>query len=147
MGSLIAATIAFVGMHFLFSEPHLRLALVARAGERLFSGLYSLIAGAALIWMIWAYAHAPVIALHGFGAVPNWITLPVVALAILLIVCGNSQYNPTAVARHIDLALADPAPGILKITRHPVMWGIGLPKHANHDAMKSRQHGHGGLLR
>ncbi len=126
MGSLIAATIVFVGMHFLFSDPHLRPSLVARVGERLFSGLYSLIAGAALVWMIWAFARSPVIPLSGFDAMPNWIALPVVALAILLIVCGNSQYNPTAVARHVDPALADPAPGILKITRHPVMWGIGL---------------------
>ena len=126
MGALISAVILFVGMHFLFSDRHIRPKLVAALGEKLFSGLYSVIAGAALVWMIWAYAQAPVIPLHGFGASPNWIALPVVALALLFIVCGNSQYNPTAVARQIDLARVDPAPGILKITRHPVMWGIGL---------------------
>ena len=48
---LIAAT-AFVGTHFLMSHP-LRAPLVSRLGEKGFLGLYSLVAAATLIWMIW----------------------------------------------------------------------------------------------
>jgi uncharacterized membrane protein len=41
-------------------------------------------------------------------------------------VCGISQQNPTAVMQGFDPKARDPAPGILKITRHPVMWAIAL---------------------
>ena len=46
--------------------------------------------------------------------------------ACLLLVCGLTQPNPTLVGRGFDAAAADPAPGILKVTRHPLMWGFGL---------------------
>jgi uncharacterized membrane protein len=47
-------------------------------------------------------------------------------LALLLAVCGLSQPNPTAVQQRFLGAGVDPAPGILKLTRHPVMWSFGL---------------------
>ncbi len=47
-------------------------------------------------------------------------------IAILLIVGGYTQRNPTAVMQTLAPAGSHPAPGILTITRHPVMWGIGL---------------------
>ena len=43
MNSLIAASVAFVGLHFLLSHP-LRKPVVARTGERGFIGIYSLVA-------------------------------------------------------------------------------------------------------
>lgn len=52
--SLIAASLAFVGLHFAFSHP-LRSALLGRLGENGFRGLYSLTALGTFIWMILAY--------------------------------------------------------------------------------------------
>lgn len=58
MGSLVAATVAFVGMHFILSHP-LRKPLVSAMGEGPFLGLYSLVAAGTLAWMVFAYRALP----------------------------------------------------------------------------------------
>jgi uncharacterized membrane protein len=47
-------------------------------------------------------------------------------LAAILLVAGYSTRNPTAVGMERSARADDPAPGILSVTRHPVMWAIGL---------------------
>jgi uncharacterized membrane protein len=123
---LVLAALAFVGGHFLLSAPGPRAALVARLGERGFAGAYSVLMIAALIWLGLAFGAAPFVPLWTPPGWARWIPVVVMPLAALLVVCGYSQYNPTVVAQRIDPAKADPAPGILKVTRHPIMWGIGL---------------------
>jgi uncharacterized membrane protein len=54
------------------------------------------------------------------------VPLVVMPLALLLFVGGYTQRNPTAVMQGRTLAIERPAPGVLAITRHPLMWGIGL---------------------
>ena len=46
--------------------------------------------------------------------------------SFILIACGVLTPNPTAVAAGRLLANPEPARGIIRITRHPVMWGIML---------------------
>ncbi len=125
LGELIVAAALFVGGHFVASSPMVREPLVARLGERAFTGLYSVAALALLVWTIVAYGRAPVVALWD---APRWTYyLPAIfmTLACLLLVCGVSQDNPTAVMRR--LGPGDRlAPGILAVTRHPVMWAIGI---------------------
>jgi uncharacterized membrane protein len=126
MRTLLLAALAFIGGHFLISSPMVRPALVARLGERAFAGVYSLLATAALIWFGFAYGAAPYVELWPR---PGWAWLVpaiVMPLVCLLLVCGYSQTNPTVVMQAFDRSAADPAPGILKVTRHPIMWGIGL---------------------
>lgn len=126
LAALALATLAFVGGHFLASSAPVRGPLVARLGERAFLGLYSAAAIALFVWMLLAYGDAPLVELW---PTPEWgRSLPVIVmpLATLLLVGGYTQRNPTAVMQSIAAAGRDPAPGILKITRHPVMWSIGL---------------------
>jgi uncharacterized membrane protein len=59
----------------------------------------------------------------------RWTALfPVLAmpLASILLVAGYSTRNPTAVGMERSSAADDPAPGIMRVTRHPIMWAIGL---------------------
>lgn len=127
-GSLTAlalAMIAFVAGHFLASASPVRGAVVARLGESTFLGIYSAVAAVLFVWFLRAYGAAPYVELW---PAPEWgRSLPaiVMPLATLLLVGGYSQRNPTAVMQSVPAA-GDPAPGILKITRHPVMWAIGL---------------------
>lgn len=126
IGTLALAMIAFVGGHFLASSAPVRGALVARLGERAFAGLYSAVALALFVWFLYAYGAAPHVELW---PTPDWArSLPVIVmpLATLLVVAGYGQPNPTAVMQTIPAAGSDPAPGILKVTRHPIMWGTGL---------------------
>ena len=125
LGELILAAALFVGGHFVASSPPVREPLVARIGERAFTGLYSVAALALLVWTIVAYGRAPVVTLWD---APRWAyALPAIfmAPACLLLVCGVSQDNPTAVMRRLGPG-DRPASGILAVTRHPVMWAIGI---------------------
>ena len=63
------------------------------------------------------------------GRRQEWTALvPVVVMpfATILLVAGYSTRNPTAVGMERSARADDPAPGILRVTRHPVMWAIGL---------------------
>ena len=119
---LFFATAAFLATHFVPSTP-LRAALVKSIGERAYLGLYTLAALATLGWMIYAYGKAPIEPLW-----PGLRLLPVVAMpiAFILLVCGVLSRNPTAVGQEKAFKAEEPARGILRVTRHPVQWGILL---------------------
>ena len=118
---LAIATLAFLATHFVTSTP-LRPALVNAIGEWPYRGAYSLVALATLAWMIWAYAAAPREVLWmGFRE----ITFVLMPLAFILLACGYWR-NPTMVGADKLLQSTDPARGMIRITRHPIMWGIML---------------------
>jgi uncharacterized membrane protein len=121
MTTLAAATIVFLATHFVTSTP-LRPVLVARLGEWPYRGAYSTVAFVTLGWMIWAYVKAPYAALWpGLRLVPLFV-MPVV---FVLIACGYYR-NPTMVGADRLLRSEDPARGMIRVTRHPIMWGIML---------------------
>jgi uncharacterized membrane protein len=118
---LVAATAAFLLTHFVSGTP-LRPALIARLGEWPYRGLYSAVAFATLGAMIWAYAAAPREVLwSGLRHLP----LLVMPLAFVIIACGYYR-NPTMVGADKLLKSEDPARGMIRVTRHPLMWGIML---------------------
>jgi len=122
IANLLLATAAFLALHFIPSTP-LRAGLVTRFGQRPYLALYSVVAAAALIWMGWAYAQAPRQILW-----EGWRFLPVIImpLSLILVVVGYTTRNPTAVMQERALQSTNPARGIVRITRHPLMWGIAL---------------------
>ncbi|MBI3452711.1 MAG: NnrU family protein [Rhodospirillales bacterium] len=124
--SLLLAALAFVGGHFIVSAEPLRGTLVAQLGERAFSAVYSIAAGVLLVWLVVAYGDAPQVPLWTAPAWTRWLPVVVMPASALFLVCGLTQYNPTAVAHRFERKAVDPAPGILKITRHPMMWAMGL---------------------
>ncbi len=126
MTELALATIAFVGGHFLLSSPPVRSPLVAALGERAFAAVYSVLSIIAFIWMLMSYGKAPHVELWPSLPILRFVPLFVMPIAVLLVVGGYTQRNPTAVMQPLAPAGSNPAPGILTITRHPVMWGIGL---------------------
>ena len=121
MGTLVIATAAFLATHFVTSTP-LRAKLVAAMGEWPYRGLYSLVAFATLAWMIWAYATAEHDRLWTGPRTPPYVVMP---LAFLLIACGYWR-NPTMVGADKLLKSEEPARGMIRITRHPIMWAVML---------------------
>lgn len=125
MTGLLLAALVFVGSHFLLSSRPVRAPLAAGLGEQRFIAGYSLLSGAALLWLLWGYAEAPFIALWSPSAVMRYLPLVVMPAALVLIAAALRGDNPTAVG-------ADPSRmpagglGIFAITRHPLMWGLGL---------------------
>jgi uncharacterized membrane protein len=121
MTNLILATLIFLAAHFVTSTP-LRPKLVTAVGEWPYRGVYSLVAFITLAWMIWAYAGAPREPLWtGMRHLPS----AVMPFAFILLACGYWR-NPTMVGADKLLKNEDPARGMIRITRHPIMWGIML---------------------
>ncbi|MGA7538966.1 MAG: NnrU family protein [Steroidobacteraceae bacterium] len=125
MPDLIAACAYFLLIHFGVSGTRLRDALTARLGEQPYRGLFSLATLAGLAWVIYAYRRAPLLPTWGFlpGLRPAAYVL--VLIAFLFAVIGILTPSPTKVGMESKL---DPeaARGMVRITRHPFLWGVGL---------------------
>jgi uncharacterized membrane protein len=124
--SLVIAGLAFCGSHVLLSSTGLRGSLRDQLGETGYLAVYSLTALATFAWFIVAYAHAPSIILWPPQRWMTFVPVVVMPMATILLVAGYTTANPTAVAMERLARADDPAPGILRVTRHPVMWAIGL---------------------
>ncbi len=125
MPDLIAACAYFLLIHFGVSGTRLRDALTGTLGERPYRGLFSLASIVGIAWMIYAYRHAPLIPTWGFlpGFRPAVYVL--VFIAFLFVVIGVMTPSPTQVGMESRL---DPqmARGMVRITRHPFLCGVGL---------------------
>jgi uncharacterized membrane protein len=132
---LLIATVVFLGIHILPSTP-LRALAVRLIGEGPYLGLFSLASLAGLGWMAYAYKQATFLALW-----PGLHLLPVAVtpFAFVLLACGVLARNPTLTGQAGALKHPEAARGMLRITRHPVMWAIMLWAGAHVLAMGSLQ--------
>ena len=122
MEQLILACAVFLATHFVPSTP-LRGAIVKATGQWVYTGIYSLVAFATIGWMIWAYARAPVeILWQG----PRWLPAVLMPVSFILLTGGLFARNPTIVGADRLLKSPDPARGMIRVTRHPIMWSFLL---------------------
>src|SRR5258708_7537604 len=72
------------------------------------------------------YIRAPTLVL--WRAPPRMVYAPLIVMpsACILLIAGYSTPNPTAVGMEGVAGDDDPAPGIMRVTRHPIMWAVGL---------------------
>lgn len=126
MSNLLAASAAFVFLHLFPSMPWRQRAIRA-LGEGAYMVVFSLISAAALLWLLWAFWDAePGERLWTAPEIWFWVKPAIILFAFLLMVGATTTPNPSAVGRGKALDRADLAKGIMAITRHPLMWGIGL---------------------
>ncbi len=123
---LVAACAAFVGTHFLLSNP-LRKPMVRGLGERGFLLVYSLIAFAALTWIALAFHRAsPAPALwDGTAAVP-WIAASILTIAAMALLLAALNRNPALPMAQLAGLSARKPWGVFKVTRHPMMMAFAL---------------------
>jgi uncharacterized membrane protein len=125
LGSLAAASIAFVGAHFVLSHP-LRKPIVDAVGSAAFLGIYSAVAAVTLGWMTLAYRAAPAGAplwLVGDGL---WAAATVVMLLASILLMGSIVGNPALPNRGSPVQVPGEARGVYAVTRHPMMWAFAL---------------------
>jgi uncharacterized membrane protein len=125
---LIAAALVFLAIHFVVSGTRVRDAIVAITGERPYLGLFSLASLASITWLAISYNSAQAgpdnRVLYDLGIGVKHAAIPVIALAFFLGVQGLFLPNPTSV-RAIVLGQSEfPIQGVLRITRHPFLWGV-----------------------
>jgi uncharacterized membrane protein len=121
---LALAAAVFLVIHFVPSTP-LRPGLVSILGEKAYLGLYSLVSLAALAWTIWAYIRAPYERLWAGDEFKVWAVV-LMPVSLVLITVGGLSKNPSAVRQESMLRSLGEPRGILRVTRHPIQWGIAL---------------------
>lgn len=122
--SLVLATLAFVGTHFLMSHP-LRLALIRNLGESGFRLAYSLVAFVTLGWMILAYPAADAVPLW-IAPGWTWLAASLVMLVASILLVGSFVRNPAFPHPGAEKQALRPAAGVFAITRHPMNWSFIL---------------------
>ncbi|MFD3266087.1 NnrU family protein [Phenylobacterium ferrooxidans] len=130
MASLLAAAAFFVLLHLLVSGTRARDAITAKIGDGPYMGLFSLASVAGLAWLGFGYAAArtaPWNASYWDITPLTWkIQLLLQGLAFLFVVVGLTTPNPTSVKQEGTLSRPDVVKGMLRITRHPFLWGVAL---------------------
>jgi uncharacterized membrane protein len=127
MYSLIAASVFFLLIHFGVSGTRLRDVLVARIGTGPYRGAFALASIVGLVWMSSAYGRAPAVDLWGqlIGLRP--LAFVLVFIAFLFVGIGLATPSPTRVGMESTLTQGtDSVRGVVRITRHPFLWGVGL---------------------
>ncbi|HER27130.1 MAG TPA: NnrU family protein [Rhodospirillales bacterium] len=126
MTGLVAAIVCFILTHAIPAYKPLRAQLIRALGKAMYLTLYSLMSVAVVIWLAVAYSGAPYVEIWQFGPWARWLPLLVMPFACILLVGGLAQPNPLSLSL-ADASKFDPdSPGIVAITRHPVIWAIGL---------------------
>ncbi len=117
--------LAFAGTHLVLSSLPVRQQLVARFGEQPFRGLYSLLAFATFVPLVWTYFHykhaGPLLWAMPVTPVLRWAIYAVMGLAVVLMVASLAQPSPAAV-----MPGATEPKGVLRVTRHPLMMAFAL---------------------
>lgn len=127
MINLLAAAAFFLAIHLLVSGTRVRDALTGRIGQGPYMGLFSLASVAGLTWFGFAFAASrgqP--AYWDLTPLTREIQLGLMLLAMLLIVPGLATPNPTSVQQEGALDRPDVVKGMLRITRHPFLWGVAI---------------------
>ena len=129
MYNLVAASAVFLGIHFLVSGTRLRDALLAQLGERAYRALFSVASLGGLVWLIYAYRHAPMLALWSPAPAGRPLAYALVFVAFLLAVIGLATPSVTGVGMESKLTERGGSSlvrGVTRITRHPFLWGVAL---------------------
>jgi uncharacterized membrane protein len=129
MTMLIAAAIFFLSLHLVVAGTRLRDAIVGVVGERPYLGLFSVASLIGIVWLALSYNAAGregQAVIWDLGPGVSHLGVIVVGLAFLLGVPGLLVPNPTAVMQDDAAARPDIVHGVLRITRHPFLWGVAL---------------------
>lgn len=122
---LLIAAVLFILTHLGMSRISFRNLLVNILSENGYLAFYSIVAVATLGALIYQYgevSHQEY--LWSPSSITSVIPKLVMPIALIFIVLGMSAKNPTSIKMESAVDI-DPV-GILRITRHPVQWGILL---------------------
>jgi len=130
MMMLIAASTTFIAIHLLISGTRVRDALTGAIGEGPYMGLFSLASLGVIVWMVMAFnaasASAENVVLYDLGPGVHDLGMLVVAIAFMLVVPALLTPNPTAVRQEATVSKPDTVRGVLRISRHPFLWGTAI---------------------
>lgn len=122
---VLAALIVFLLTHSIPSLKPVRARCVSVLGERGYLVAYSALSITVIAWVGFALIDAPYVELWPMTIVSMWITVVLMIPATVLLVFGLTTPNPFSIP--IKPSVFDSQqPGILAITRHPILMGLAL---------------------
>lgn len=124
VGTLALAALVWVGVHVGIAGTAVRRATVARTGEAAFRGLFSVVSVGAIVFLVSSYRAASAPPLWQAPGWLQWVLAAIMLPACVLFVASVLVPNPTAVGG--ERALAREPRGILRVTRHPMLWSFAL---------------------
>ena len=124
MLSLLLAAIFFAGIYLGVAGTTIRDRAIAALGQSGYRAAFSIATVVGLAWLVMAYNRAPYVVT--WGMIEWWKPFAIILMlpASLLVVIGLTTPNPTAIAQ--ENRLAQPPQGIVRVTRHPFLTGVGL---------------------
>lgn len=120
------AAVAWFLLHAAVAGGGLRTVLVGRFGDKAYRGGFSLASVASLWWLVAEYRGAPFHALWVPPRLLYFVPLALVPLSCVLLIGAFTVPSPTSVGGEKHLAAAEPARGLLRLTRHPFLWSVVL---------------------
>jgi uncharacterized membrane protein len=126
MTQLALASLFLPLSHFLIASTSLRAALINRLGQARYHLTYSALAVVAFVWLAAAYWQAPSVPLWTAPCSVRLALTPVVLVSSVLVVAGVTTPNPVIVRSERLFDRADVVRGVLRISRNPFFWGVGL---------------------
>ncbi|TCO71649.1 putative membrane protein [Rhodovulum euryhalinum] len=125
-GELSLAFAAFLASHAIPARPAVKARLHRALGRRGYLAAYVTLSLAMLTWLIVAAGRAPFVPLLPWGAWQAWVPNLVMPLACLLIAYGTAVPNPLSFGGAGNARFDPERPGIAGVTRHPLLWALGL---------------------
>jgi uncharacterized membrane protein len=126
MTTIFLAAAFFVGIHLLIAGTTLRDRLVGVLGERGYLGVFSLLSLVGIVWLSSSYAGAAAEAPWWNGSGLRPVVAVLMFFAVQFAAIGLTTPSPTATGGEGALDGEEPAVGMLRITRHPFLWGVVL---------------------
>jgi uncharacterized membrane protein len=123
--NLTASLVVLLGFHYVMSHI-LRRALIAKMGQTKFIILFSILATIIFVWVIKAFADAPISMPLWPATDLLWWIATVLMLFASIIFVGSLFGNPSVPNAKTKELIEGPVRGVFAITRHPMMWGFSI---------------------
>jgi uncharacterized membrane protein len=127
MTMLIASALFFLFIHLIIAGTRLRDVVVKAIGEQAYLGTFSVASAAGIVWLAISYNQASAAGsdlLWDLGPGVRHLGTIVMAISAFFVVTGLLTPNPTSVG--MEAAAMREATGIVRITRHPFLWGVAF---------------------
>lgn len=121
-----AAFTVFLLSHSLPIRPPLRPWLEGALGKRGFSLAYSALSLAILVWLIVAAGRTPYVPLWSWAPWQSYIALTLMLAACVLFGLAIGRPNPFSFGGRNGKGFDPGAPGIVRLTRHPLLTVLAL---------------------
>ncbi|WP_293613096.1 NnrU family protein [Ponticaulis sp.] len=121
----IAAMILFPLSHAIIMRPKVKQALIGRLGAVPYRVMFSIVSLGLFSWLVFETLGAPVIPLWVSTPWQHWLAVIFSVLGFLLLVFGTAIANPFSAFSNGKAYRPEQA-SVLRVTRHPALFGIVL---------------------